>query len=535
MHKGFFRIILFCLIIVTCLNSASVRNLWQQGKGLFYNSWDLIALRAKAIDSNPYASIVAEVRFGNELYSGERDYLLRRRAKVQTALEKKLQISLENKYIPTISVVCSGGGYRAMLGSLGSFSGLQEIGLFDAVTYISTLSGSTWALGLLMSTRKTVAHLKKYIAQRLTTDFYRVNSSDAQLIGNMLAVKIAFYQFVTTVDLFGSFLAKHLLGGFFGQKCQKVHLSDQIEYIKDGTVPFPIYTAIDARIRAVGQAPWYEFTPFEIGSAVYALYVPTWAYGRRFNKGKSIDNAPEQSLGFHFGVFGSAYGAHIGLAWERIAKKMRSSIAKTVIEKVLTKSRVVQLRFSWARVCNFMFGIGGTPLYKSKHLKLVDAGIEFNLPYPPVSGERAERQSDILIFFDFSQDIPSALQKVEQYAHKHGLKFPSINYESIKKKTISIFKDEQDVSVPVVIYIPRITDTQLWKEKKSDPQYKKYYRIDGFDFDQCLASGCCKTLNFHYTVRESNQVMDQMEFNVVVNESQIINAIEWVIEQKSTQ
>jgi hypothetical protein len=68
------------------------------------------------------------------------------------------------------------------------------------------------------------------------------------------------------------------LHGRFGDDCQYVHLSDQADYIKDGHVPFPIYTAIDGRMSvALTNPAWYEFTPFEIGSAEYGVYVPSWA------------------------------------------------------------------------------------------------------------------------------------------------------------------------------------------------------------------------------------------------------------------
>jgi len=485
----------------------------------------------KVVD-NVYRSVVAEVRLGNQLHPEEVRYLEKRKPKVRTALEKIVGMSLENKYQPTIALVCSGGGYRAMLGSLGAFSGLQEIGVFDAVTYISTLSGSTWALALLLSTQMTLAELKKYVSQRLVTDFYEIHRIDARLMVDMWFQKLRNHQSLTTVDLFGAFLAKHLLAGYFGNNCQKVHLSEQCSYVKEANVPFPIYTAIDGRMRAVHNPAWYEFNPFEIGSAEYATYVSTWAFGRRFEKGKSIDFAPEQSLGFLLGIFGSAFCAHIGIAWDRVLKDLAPSFMKTSIETFLVKSKVAQFRFSWARVRNFMVGLQNNPLKKSKNLKLIDAGIASNLPYLPVSGQRPERQSDILIFCDFSQMIPHALKESENYAREKGLKFPVIDYNGIEKRTISIFKDEQDPTVPVVIYMPRISDKQLWKEKKQEAQFRKYRRISDFDFDTCAQSGFCKTINFRYKLRESHQVMDQMEFNVVANKNQIIDVIRWVIEQK---
>ncbi|HJZ24318.1 MAG TPA: hypothetical protein VJ201_07730 [Candidatus Babeliales bacterium] len=82
-------------------------------------------------------------------------------------------------------------------------------------------------------------------------------------------------------------------------------------------------------------------------------------------------------------------------------------------------------------------------------------------------------------------------------------------------------------------YVPSISDQRLWEDKKRETKCKKYHRIAGFDFERCIKSGFCNTTNFHYSLRESRQVMDQVEFNVVANENEIIDAIRWVIEQKS--
>jgi hypothetical protein len=180
-----------------------------------------------------------------------------------------------------------------------------------------------------------------------------------------------------------------------------------------------------------------------------------------------------------------------------------------------------------------MFGIGNNPLKKQKNIKLIDGGIACNLPYLPVSGQRPERMPDILMFFDFSHSrIPDSLQKSEMYAREKGLKFPVIDYTDIENKVISIFMDEHDPEVPVVIYMPRISDHQLWQDKKCEAKFRKYRIIEDFEFGHCAASGPCKTLNFTYSSRASRQVMDQMEFNVVACKKAIIDVIKWVMERK---
>src|SRR5690606_16403596 len=71
-----------------------------------------------------------------------------------------------------------------------------------------------------------------------------------------------------------------------------------------GNVPLPIYTAIQTN---PDPYEWMEVTPFEVGSSFLEAYVPTWAYGRKFVHGVSIDKKPEQTLGYYLGIFGSAF------------------------------------------------------------------------------------------------------------------------------------------------------------------------------------------------------------------------------------
>ena len=46
--------------------------------------------------------------------------------------------------VPTIAVLGSGGGFRAMVSLSGVFCALKDMGVLDCVTYVSGLSGSAW-------------------------------------------------------------------------------------------------------------------------------------------------------------------------------------------------------------------------------------------------------------------------------------------------------------------------------------------------------------------------------------------------------
>lgn len=499
-----------------------------------------------AIKDNPYKNQQATVRQGNELCAQERAYLAARGPKARRGLEQFLDRSLDGKYVPKIAIVGSGGGYRAMLCTLGSLIGAQKIGLLDATTYISALSGSTWAVGGWLSHQETIEEFKFALIPKLIkrTDTSMpglvkgITQQEASLIAQMLLTKMAFAQPITLVDLYGAFLANSLFSDF-DQRRQLVHLSDQAARIQSGDLPFPIYTAV--RGESAAGSDWYEFTPYEIGATWKGsgMYVPTWAYGRKFVDGKSVDFAPEQSMGYFMGTWGSAFAARFDQLYQEAAAGIQNVTAKTGVDFVVTSlfydlghKRITK---SWAEALNFSVGLSNSPVRERKVLKLVDAGAfpGFNLPYPPISGERPERQADVMIFLDASaDDLALRMKQVEQYARAKNLKFPQINYDGIDKRAISIFKNEQDPTVPVVIYMPRIKDDAVWKENKSGfPEFAQL--LENFDVEKCIAKEFCRTLNFEYEPHESSQLSALTEFNMRASRASIENAINWVIDKRS--
>ena len=489
-----------------------------------------------AVRINPYKDTVARVRVGNELNTHEREFLAKRQPKVKKALEKMLNRSLDGKFVPNIAIVASGGGYRAMLGTIGSLLAIENIGLLDASTYITGLSGGTWAIAPWISTGMSIKNYREYVQKTIQTDIRVASVSEAKNIIDMLSVKLAFDEPITTVDIFGGLLANRLLN-HYGTDAQRVYLSQQADRLKNADVPYPIYTAIDAR-QAVAQEPhWFEYTPHEIGSPHFGVYVPTWAYGRLFNNGQSTNFAPEQSLGFLMGTWGSAYGVHFGRAWDEIVDKIPGTTIKGYVErKLIDPNSGKRVDSAWAEIYNFMFGMSGQELKERKTLKFVDAGIDFNLPYAPISGERPERKADIMVFLDFSGgSLFGGMKKTEEYARRKGLKFPKVDYKDLDKKAISIFMDKTDPSVPVVIYFPRISQEGLWEKHKSDSAYTTYKSIEGFNFTECTnaSGGMCGTLHFKYSPQGSAQLIDQMAFNIMVHKNEIITAINDVIDKKS--
>jgi len=493
----------------------------------------------KIIQNNPvflentYQTTPAHVRSGNELAQKERLYLEKRLPKVQHALEKLLDRPLTGAYIPKIALIGSGGGYRAMLCTTGSLAGADEIGLLDATTYITALSGSTWVLGSWIASGLSIAQFKEQLIDTIQTGISSVTHAEMSLISDALLAKAVLGQTLTLVDLFGAFLVNRLLRNF-GDRRHLVALSQQTEWIKHGDKPFPIYTAVDGRPAVVKAAPWYEFTPYEIGSPWLGLYVPTWAFGRKFINGTSVDCAPEQSLGYLLGLFGSAFALSPANAWREVkgSVEIPYEMVKHIVEMLIEP--IYAIRPTAGVVHNFSAGMQTSKIKNDKNMRLVDAALAFNLPYAPVSGDRPERIADIMIFLDASRDVGSHLEfsDVEAYARRQGHKFPVIDYTGIEKRIISVFKDEKDPSVPVVIYMPRINDPSLLSKYRHTSGFKipRGYCAN-FDVDKSVQeeSG---TLNFVYSAVQSYQLTAVTQFNMCASKQTIVDAINWVIDHK---
>ena len=486
-----------------------------------------------AVRNNAHKAVDAHIRKGNELPNGEKEFLKRRKIRVKRALEQLLGITLQEKDVPTIAFVGSGGGYRSMLFTLGALTGFEMEGLLDTFTYVVGLSGSTWAIGSWISTKKRVSTYKDEICKTLSKGLRDIKLEDIELFADALITKFLFDQPLGLVDLYGLLLANSLLN-YFGNLEQQVHLSSQQEIIKQGMAPMPIYTAIRAEKLMLEE--WYEFTPFEVGGAWLEAYVPSWAFGRKFNNGISVNFAPEQSFGYLLGIFGSAFAVTVGRLFDElsISNKMHTKLAKKLVESII--KRVGDERVFPARTFNFCYGMKDNPLTDQWYIQLSDAGIDFNLPYPPISGERPERKADIIIFMDASAGDPlEELRKVEKYAQRKKLKFPVIDYTDLNKKVIGVFKDEKDPEVPVVIYMMRIQDNELWKKNRILPGYKMYQPyLDTFMLEECLQKGNpCNTFNFNYTPEQALSLTSLGEFNVRVSIETILDAIKGAIERKN--
>lgn len=484
-----------------------------------------------SIYENPYKNSVAQVRFGNELAEQEQLFVQKRQEKIKNSLQQ-VSIDVGKKKVPTVALVCSGGGYRAMLYTAGALRGAFQTGLLDYVTYIAALSGSTWAVANWLSSGKSVDAFHDWLIDNLCMSIKDVDEEDVALAGQILVAKYWAGQPIGFVDFYGAFIANDIFD-FFSDDKNRIYLSEQTKRIQDASVPFPIYTAISGDSPGARNC-WYEFTPHEVSATWLGMSVPTWSFGRRFENGVSISSDPEQPLCTLLGTFGLAIGATVKemLANSETIQSVKASLLKKIIQTISHEygdDRPISAYYH-----NFAYALSECPMAELSTLRLVDAGLNMNIPYQPFNGQAPQRTADIIIIIDASAgQVGLELRNVENYARANGLKFPEISYTDIEKQAFSIFKDEKDAQTPIVIYVPRIVDEFLLPQHKNEPMFTGLYEtLYGFDIEQCIEDGACNTFNFFYSKEEARRISALGECNIKCAYEACVAAIKQKLEQQ---
>ncbi len=472
--------------------------------------------------SHPYDQVDATVRFtdNDALCNAENQFMQQRLTRVKLGCEQLLQNEVPNGRVPRIAVCCSGGGYRAMVLTFGFLKGLQDTGLLDCVSYMSGLSGSTWAMAPWVSSKQPLNDFIGTLPKKVCKGLKPIsNPSLLDGIAKKLVAKTINGQFLSSVDLYGDILANTLLRDS-GPDRLRTTLSESHAHIVDGSFPMPIYTAITPNADPYA---WFEFTPFEVGSSYLKAYIPTWAYGRKFKYGQSVNFAAEQSLGYMMGTYGSAYAVNLQEAVHHTQKSLQAfadhfpSAIQNIMQKMvigLIDSPLDDIRLAPSSLPNYVYKTETRPLNTDKTLTLVDAGIDCNLPFAPLL--REERKIDIILTCDASGKITGApsLRCAQEYMQAQGLPFPPIDYEIASTQIMSVFRDDSNPNCPIVVYFPRI---------------KNETYSATFDPDACKESGYCGTLNFTYSQEQLNELMGLAEFGVKQHADALVALIQEVV------
>ncbi|RDL33612.1 Lysophospholipase [Venustampulla echinocandica] len=426
---------------------------------------------------NPEITSSASVRVSSDLCDEEKIFLGKRKKVTTTALAKYLGIPEEEVHpddVPTIAMVGSGGGLRALVAGTGSMLAASEAGLFNCVTYTAGVSGSCWFQALYNSSisgrrpDRMVSHLKHRLGIHIAyppAALAALNQAPTNkfLLGGFVEkLKGDPDANFGLVDIYGLLLAARLLipKGEIGVDEKDLKISNQREYIKHGENPMPIYTAVRHEIPLIEQseqeqqtgAPsdetkdkakreayfqWMEITPYEFFCEEFSAGIPTWAIGRKFKDGKNVTDetgyhVPEVRLPLLLGIFGSAFCATLSHYYKEVKPLLKGVIGFGGLDEMI-EGRNEDLSkvhpIDPASIPNFTYGMEGrlpktTPesLYKCTHLQLMDAGMSNNLPIYPLL--RPGRDVDILIAFDASADIRTEnwLSVASGYARQRDIK-----------------------------------------------------------------------------------------------------------------
>ncbi|MDP3889400.1 MAG: hypothetical protein Q8Q25_02570 [bacterium] len=371
----------------------------------------------------------------------ERDFLSKRLPKIENQQKKLFNIIDPDENIDPIRIglAFSGGGYRAMTLTAGFMVKLEELGILQSSLYVASLSGSTWYLAPWIFTKKSAAEYKNDLkntisksdadisAQMLQEFKKEVPNIPSNFLYDAIIPKFLFKIPLSSVDLYGAFLAKALLKPVDKNYHHALSLGMQMSSISEGNTPFPIYTAVSEN-TLLNQYQWYEFNPFEVENLNFGLTIPSWAFGRKFDKGKSTEPQfpQELSLGYLMGIFGSAYAidvlGEIDQQHIRIApwiKNITCWAAPYICPEI---GRAVETgRFYPAFVYNPWKGLQlgekeeeftiigpENELTREDKFTFVDAGISFNIPLLPLL--KSERDLDVIIVGDASPGSPVQME-----------------------------------------------------------------------------------------------------------------------------
>uniref|UniRef100_A0AAR2JDA5 Phospholipase A2 n=1 Tax=Pygocentrus nattereri TaxID=42514 RepID=A0AAR2JDA5_PYGNA len=421
--------------------------------------------------------------------------------------QKETKVFITDDKVPTVAVVCSGGGTRAMTCTLGSLRGLQKLGLLDTVSYITAVKHVHKSMSSLFSPR-----LLQYYSSEL---------EQREREGHP----------VSLIDMWGLFLEQLIFG-----KKKACTLSDQQRAVSEGQNPLPIYTAVNTK----QDAKWCEFTPFEVGFPKYGGFIPAENFGSEYYLGHLIKKLPETRISFLLGLCGSQRPPfiYLTLSKEPLSTSYRDHKPATLDTLRVSPEAVVLSSFMNSRpviskAFNFLRGFFLHNCYsehstftswKDTHLDafpnkltpmdsrlgLVDSGFAINAGFPPVL--RSHRRADVILSLNYSWDSDQfkVLKQTQQYCTDHQVAFPKIDFNKVAselQREVYVFEDEDNPEAPIVLHFP-LTNVSF-------RQYKTPV-----------------TKNLTYAPQDFQRLTDLASYNILNNRDIITRALQKALHRK---
>ena len=246
------------------------------------------------------------VRPATSLSPSESAYISARAPKAAAALASwvnKAGSGFDTSKVPTVALVSSGGGYRALLTGAGIIQGLDArdstagtAGLYQGLTWHSALSGGGWLLGSIIGSNwPTVSSLRDgRWAKAFAAGLFDPNGNPLNygpITVDILAKQGAGYK-PTLVDAYGRALSYQLLPGFDGGAAVTLSGVTGNSNFKSNDVAYPIFVAdgvntFDGQCIPNATGTQYELHPYEFGSwdAGVRAFTPTQYLGTSVTNG----------------------------------------------------------------------------------------------------------------------------------------------------------------------------------------------------------------------------------------------------------
>ncbi|XP_033978302.1 cytosolic phospholipase A2 zeta-like [Trematomus bernacchii] len=522
------------------------------------------------------------VRLDFDIPSQEKEFLKKRKDVVAQALQNFLglgSLPQPNK-VPTIAVVASGGGARAMTGMLGSLKGLKDTGVLDAVSYITGVSGSTWAMSTLYQednwSQEDIDSIISASKEQMTKSVLSAFSPEKlQYYSEETAKKEQEGHPVSLVDNVG-LLLEHLV---FGKKIDST-VSEQQRAVNEGQNPLPIYTAVNMKDGIRGcehAAEWCEFTPYEVGIPKYGAFVRSEDFGSQFFLGRIIKKIPEVRIPYLLGIWSSNFSVSLRKLWLGSTGTSTSSntsdepdedngtTPSTVHTLNPIKDMIRNLRgfLSFrpviAEMYNFMCGLflhwdynthSNFLAWKDTHpdafpnqltpsdstLRLVDSGLDIKIGCVPIL--RPERDVDVIICLNYAWDednIFKVLQGTAAYCENHNIPFPNADYASLAKEPqeeVYIIEDQENPKAPIVVHFPLVNVT--FKDfKQPGVKRETEEELKAGEVDVRSNGSPYTTKNMTYSKEDFEALVELTAYNISNSKERIREALCRALEKKN--
>lgn len=507
-----------CVIAMVWMSSYAVARDIDENAQRFFLSEKIQNYIATWYPVTPPTSVIS-IQSDCSLCPEEKLFLQNRSVVTQQALQNYFSVNQPLR----IGLCCSGGGNRAMIGMLGFLKGMHDTHLFDVLTYIAAVSGSTWlvapvsyllAQGYANSDVSILLQdISNFLSTALSLPIVEVDGYYApaalpicsdMMVYHQLVQRYAYGQPITAINLFGPLVAEYALG-LLEENRLTVLWSDIAQTVQNGTMPLPLCASIFN--KPDGSYGWFEMSPLQAGS-VDLGYIPVAYLGSKFSQGVLQQEClcSEYPLSFFLGMYGSGFAAPLEEIWQNIKKRNILTSIESYIHTCIYNVLQSQFPDSYAQFLNYSADIANSTLYQQTYFGLFDAGIDSNFPIPTLF-DRPERSVDLIFMYDSHPGDLQSLTNSMNYIQSHNLAIPdllSMTPEQLSQQSMTVLNDPRsssyDASLITICYFPSV----------------------GID----VTTPPYGTINFKYTAEEIVTYSGQMEQAVISNIAEITSVMQ---------